>query len=205
MQAKFDKENNPLTANNNGQANKPDPAIKCPFLRMAQTDTSNIWRFIRDCQKNGMSWFTALSISATTVVLQKGKGKLALLRGEAPDLYRLDEVKGISHQDLYLPYLPQVKEKVEALSRNGKISIQDLADIKEWIAAQEGVPVIRGSKGQVGLLFVIAGGDLETGLIDADDALRMIEGYEPKKSGVLTLRNMVQARSQITWSDNEQE
>ena len=205
MQNAFDKEHNSWTGSNNEQENKLDPAITCPYLRMIQPDTSNIWRFTRDCQKNGMSLFMALSVSAGTVVLQKGKGKLALLRGEAPDVYRLDELEVISHQDRYLAYLPQVKEKVAALSRDGKISIQDLADIKEWIAAQEGVPVIGGSKGQVGLLFVRAGGDLHTGLIDAEDALRMIEGYEPKNSGVLTYSAMQQAKELITWSDNGEE
>ena len=200
MQTTFDKQDSSLAASNNRQESKPDPAIKCPYLRLIQPDTSNTWRFTRDCQKNGMSLFTALGITAGTVILQKGKGPLALLRGQAPDLYRLDEVKLISHKDLYLPYLPQVKEKVQALSRNGKISIQDLADIKQCIAAKEGVPVIRGSKIQVVLLFIRAGGDLDTGLIDADDALRMIEGYEPKKSGVVTLGAMKRARKLITWS-----
>ena len=200
MQTTVDKEAQPLTASKTGEESKPDPAIKCPYLRMIQPDTSNMWRFTRDCQKNGMSLFTAFAITAGTVLLQKGKGPLALLRGEAPDLYRLDEVKVISHQDLYLPYLPEVKEKVEALSRNGKISIQDLADIKQCIAAKEGVPVISGSGMQVVLLFIRAGGDLDTGLIDADDALRMIEGYEPKKSGVLTWDGMQRGKKLITWS-----
>ena len=202
MQNTFEQEHSSSTASNNSQESKPDPVIKCPYLKMIQPDTGNTWRFTRDCQKNGMSLFTALSISAGTVILQKGKGWGALLRGQAPDLYRLDEIEGISHKDLYLPYLPQIKEKVQALSRNGQISIQDLADIKQSIAAQKGVSLIGGSKIQTVLLFIRAGGDLDSGLIDADDALRMIEGYEPKKSGVVTLSAMQRGQKLITWSDD---
>lgn len=191
----------PNKLDKDSQENKPDPAIKCPFLRMAPPDTSNLWRFARDCEKNGLGFLEALAAGGR--VVQAQKGLLALLRGQAPDLYRLDEVKGISHKDLYLPYLPQVKTKVQALSRNGQISIQDLADIKEWIAAQEGVSVTRPSKIEAIILFIRAGGELDTGLIDADDALRMIEGYEPKKSGVVTFNTLKQVAKRITWSDSE--
>lgn len=201
MPNKFEKEDSASTASNNSQENKPDPAIKCPFLRMAPPDTSNLLRFARDCQKNGLGLSEALLVGGRIVVAQKGR--LALLRGEAPDLYRLDEVEGISHKDLYLPYLPEVKSKVQALSRNGQISLQDLADIKEWIAAQEGVSVIQSSKIETIILFIRAGGELDSGLIDADDALRMIEGYEPKKSCVVTLKILKEAAKLITWSDSE--
>ena len=201
MQNTFESEGSTSTAYNDLQENKPDLAIKCPFLRMAPFDTSNLLRFARDCQKNGLSLSVALAASARVVVRQKGR--VAFLRGEAPDLYRLDEVEGISHKDLYLPYLPEVKTKVQALSRNGQISIQDLADIKEWIAAQEGVSVIRSSRIETIILFIRAGGELDSGLIDADDALRMIEGYEPKKSGVVTLDKVKQVAKLITWQDSE--
>lgn len=200
MQNKFDKEHRSSSASNNGQESKPDPAIRCAFLRMAPPDTSNMWRFARDCQKNGMGLLETLFVGGRVVVGQKGWQ--ALLRGEAPDLYSLDQVKGISHKDLYLPYLPQVKEKVEALSRNGQISLQDLADIKEWTAAQEGVSINRASKIEAIILFIRAGGELDSGLIDADDALRMIEGYEPKKSGVVTLGAIRRANKLVTWSDD---
>jgi len=98
-------------------------------------------------------------------------------------------------------YLPQVKAKVRALSRNGQISMQDIADINEWIAAQEGVSVSRVSQLESVALFIRAGGELDSGLIDADDALRMIEGYEPKKSGVVTFGTIKQVKKLITWSD----
>ena len=197
MQATFDKEDSSLTASNNREESKPDPEIKCPFLRMFVPNARNTWQFARDCQKNGMGLFAAFAVTAGTVVLQKGVWPL--LRGDVPDLYKLDEVKSISHQDLYLPELKFVEEKVKALSNNGQISIQDLADIKESIAAKKGVPVITGSKGQAVLLFIRAGGDLDSGLIDADDVLRMIEGYEPKKSGVATVWSMARGKRLINW------
>ena len=197
----FNRQSSDSTPSNGSQENELDPTITCPFLRMAQPDTSNLWRFVRDCEKNGFSFFMSLAVSARVVQLQKGG--LALLRAEAPDLYKLDQVESVSHKDRYLPYLPEVKAKMQALSRNGKISIQDLVDIKEWIAAQEGVPIIQMSKAQPIILFVRAGGDLDSGLIDMDDALRMIEGYEPKKGNVVTLDLLKQAGNLVTWSDSE--
>jgi hypothetical protein len=199
MQNTVEQEELSSTASNKSEESKPDTAIKCPFLRMISPDTSNIWRFVGDCHKNGVALLEAFA--ATGLVVVRQKGWLAFLRGEAPDLYRLDQVRGVSHEDLYLPYLPQVKAKVQALSRNGQISMQDLADIKEWIAAQEGVSVSSASKLETVILFIRAGGELDSGLIEADDALRMIEGYEPKKNGVVTFGSIKQARKLITWSD----
>ena len=198
MQYTFDKEDSSLTASNNGEENKPDPEIKCPFLRMFMPKARNTWQFTRDCQKNGMGFFAAFGITAGTVLFQKGV--LALLRGDVPDLYKLDKVKFISHQDLYLPDFEFVEERVKALSRNGQVSLQDLADIKMSIADKIGVPVIQGSKIQTVLLFLRAGGDLDSRLIDADDALRMIKGYEPKKSGVVTVWGMARGKMLINWS-----
>lgn len=205
MQNKFDnevQENHASITSNTLQGKQPDRAIKCAFLRMAPPDTSNLWRFARDCQKNGLGLLEGLLVGAQVVAGQKGL--LALLRGQAPDLYHLDEVKGVSHKDLYLPYLPEVKTKVNALSRNGQISLQDLADIKESIATQEKVSVSPASKMETIILFIRAGGDLDSGLIDADDALRIIEGYEPKKNGVVTLSTLKQAAKLATWSDDAQ-
>jgi hypothetical protein len=199
MQNTVEQANSSSTASNKSAESKPEAAIKCAFLRMAPPDTSNMWRFARDCQKNGLGLLEGLAVGGLVVVGQKGK--LALLRGEAPDLYSLDKVKGVSHEDLYLPYLPQVKAKVQALSHNGQLSLQDLAEIKEWIAAQEGVSVSSASKLETVILFIRAGGELDSGLIDADDALRMIEGYEPKKSGLVTFGSIKQARKLIAWSD----
>ena len=200
MQNTFKQEYSSSTGSNYSEESKPDPAIKCPFLKMARPDTSNMWRFARDCQKNGLGLLEALLVTGKMVVSQKGWR--ALLRGEAPDLYSLDKIKGISHEDLYLSYLPQVKAKVQPLRRNDQISIQDLADIKQWIAAQEGVTVNLASKVETIILFIRAGGELDSGLIDADDALRMIEGYEPKKSGVVTLGTVKRVAKLITWSDD---
>ena len=203
MQTTFEKVHSTLTASNNGQESKPeDKKIQCPYLKLIKPATTGFLRFTRDCKVNGMSWFTAIAISAATVILEKGKGPLSFLCLQAPNLYRLDEVRGISHKDLYWPHMKEVKQQVKELSRDGKVSIQDLADIKKGIAKKLGVKIIGGSKIQVVLLFIKAGGDFKTRLIDADDAIRMLEGYEPKKSGVVTLCKMISASRMINWSTN---
>jgi hypothetical protein len=145
-----------------------------------------------------MGYLTALV--ATCQVTVRQKGIVAFLRGQAPDLRRLDEVPGVSHTDLYRAYLPEVRAKATRAAVAGQITLQDLVSIKEWIAKSEGVPVIVSSQIETALLFVRAGGDLQTGLVDLESVLTLLDGRQPTGFGKVTIGRLKRARHMARWS-----
>lgn len=179
---------------------KSTPEIKCPFLAIAKPNTSHLWRFVRDCNAYGMSSMMAFVVASQITMNQKGKGVWALLRGEAPDLYRLEEVSGVSHLDLYSAYLTQVVEQINAMSVAGEISLQNLVTIKEWIAAEERVPIIEASKIETILAFLYGGGDLETGMVNAENVISILSGRRPKAHANLNPTKLNQARRLAKWT-----
>ncbi|MEO1654116.1 MAG: hypothetical protein AAFU64_11250, partial [Bacteroidota bacterium] len=150
-----------------GQANKTE--IKCPFLAIAKPSTKNLSSFIKDVNKAGMSYQMALGASYQVGIGQNGLW--ATLFGKAPDIYKLENVHGISHCDRYNRYLSDVKRLLKEREINDQISLQDLVDIKEWIAEQEGVEINSASKQETALLFGYAGGDLETQKVYTEDII----------------------------------
>ncbi|MEM9477721.1 MAG: twin-arginine translocation signal domain-containing protein, partial [Pseudomonadota bacterium] len=78
-----------------GYVTTPEPtegegrAILCPFLAMNPPDTTNVWTFARGGEDNGQSYSMALIVA--TMVTYSQKGLWAVLRHEAPDIYRLDQ------------------------------------------------------------------------------------------------------------------
>jgi hypothetical protein len=88
------------------------------------------------------------------------QGLWAALTGRAPDVFRLEEVPGISHLDLYQFRLDGVQSRLEARAVNGEVSLQDMIEVKKWVATDTGVSNISLiSKGETVLLFLLAGGD----------------------------------------------
>ena len=100
----------------------PTNKIKCPFLAMVRPDTSSFGRFVRSCQQYGMEYWIAVGVTCQITVQQKGL--MALLRGEILDVYRLDEVPGVSHVDLYSSYLPQARAQADATAVGGQSTLQ---------------------------------------------------------------------------------
>ena len=187
-----------------GYLTTPDAAeddgspITCPFLAMNPPDPSNMWTFARGCEANGMSYQMAVLVCMQVTFFQKGL--LAVLRHEAPDIYRLREVPGISHDDRYALFQPELRAMADNMASNGRLSLQDLVEMKEWVAEQVGVEINEASRIETALLFVRAGGDFDTWTVDMEDVFRLIAGQRPHAETVVTLGKMNRARRQTVWN-----
>jgi hypothetical protein len=169
-----------------------------PVPGNGQPDTSSFGRFVRSCQKYNMDYWMAVFVTCQVTIQQKGL--MALLRGEILDLYRLDEVPGVSHTDLYSRYLPQARAQAEAAAVDGQITLQDLVAIKEWIAKQEKVGIMDSSKIETALLFVRAGGNLQTGKVGVADVFTLLQGQRPTGDGEVNFSTLNRARGMARWS-----
>ena len=112
-----------------------DPAagpIHCPFLAMSPPPAADLVRFVRGAAANGMSVPMAAYVAVDVTARQKGWP--AVFRLEAPDLGRLDEVPGISHDDRYGAFLPRVEELARARESGGRLALQGDP------SAEQGVP-----------------------------------------------------------------
>ncbi|MEM8776742.1 MAG: hypothetical protein AAGF53_17040 [Pseudomonadota bacterium] len=186
-----------------GYVTTPEPpegegrAILCPFLAMNPPDTTNVWTFARGCEDNGQSYSMALIVA--TMVTYSQKGLWAVLRHEAPDIYRLDQVPGISHNDLYQNFIPELREMAEMRARNGLITLQDLVEMKEWVGEQVGVTPGEASQTETALLFVRSGGDPEAWTVELEDVFRLLNGQRPEADAVVTPGKLNQAMDQARW------
>ncbi|MEM8974308.1 MAG: twin-arginine translocation signal domain-containing protein [Pseudomonadota bacterium] len=172
-------------------------AILCPFLAMNPPDTTNVWTFARGCADNGQAYSMAMIVA--TMVTYSQKGLLAVLRHEAPNIYRLDQVPGISHDDLYQNFIPELREMAEMRARDGLITLQDLVEMKEWVAEQVGVTPGEASQTETALLFVRSGGDLEAWTVELEDVFRLLNGQRPEADAVVTPGKLNQAMDQASW------
>jgi hypothetical protein len=187
-----------------GYVATPDPSeddgrpITCPFLAMNPPDTTNMWTFARGCVDNGMVYRMALFVTVQITYLQKGL--LGVLRHEAPDIYRLHEVPGISHDDRYRPFQTELRSMAEGMAVDGRLTLQDLVAMKEWVARQLDVTPNEASRIETALLFVRAGGDLETWTVDLEDTFRLISGQRPDAEAVVTPDKLTRTREQSQWA-----
>lgn len=169
----------PPIRNTAGWTGQPDETIKCAFLRMVVPDTTNMFTFLSDVVASGLDSPGAVQVANLVVSLQQGNK--ALVEGKAPDIYRLAEVPGISHLDLYLPFIENVTAMLEkAENAAGEVTLQDLIDVKVWIAKQVNVLVSAASQTETEILFIRAGGNLQTGTIPTTDVLALVQGFPPK-------------------------
>mmetsp|Transcript_11940 Transcript_11940/g.19798 ORF Transcript_11940/g.19798 Transcript_11940/m.19798 type:complete len:221 (-) Transcript_11940:74-736(-) len=179
--------------------------IMCPFIKMINPNTRNLWTFARDFKQNGVGWTFTLFFTFIITFLQRGWWRALL--GYSPDIYKLKEVPMISHTDLYINYFPEVNRRVEdATDGDGMITLQLLVDIKKWIAEQEatkleklleesnlktlvdykywiakkeGIPlnrIIDSSKIETVLVFLGAGGNTSTKKVMASSVLKFMQG-----------------------------
>lgn len=187
-----------------GYMTTPDPAdddgsgITCPFLAMNPPNTTNMWTFARGCTKNGMDY--AMAIIVTMQVTYYQKGLMAVLRHEAPDIYRLREVPGISHDDRYALFQPELRAQAQQLAVDGRLKLQDLVLLKEWVANELGVAPNEASRIETALLFVRAGGDFGTWTVGMEDVFRLIAGLRPSVDAVVTIGLINKALAQSKWT-----
>lgn len=174
-------------------------AITCPFLAMDPPEARNIWAFARSCETNGMAYSMALFVAAQITVQQKDI--LALLRHEAPDIYSLHQVPGVSHADRYGLYIVELRPLAQKVAVNGRLSMQDLVELKKWMAQQEGVEIIESSRIETALAFVRSGGDFDSWTVDMIEFFTLIAGNRPAVDEVVTLRKLEKARDAARWGD----
>jgi hypothetical protein len=131
--------------------------INCPFLKMAKPDTSSFRKFVSSTSAAGMSYPAALLVSFDNVSKQKGTSKA--LSGHALDLYALNQIDGVSHPDKYNRYKElTTKTLTDAANEEGKITMQDLVDLKKQIAAEEKIDhIMESSQTETVILFIGAG------------------------------------------------
>lgn len=161
--------------------------INCPFLRMVQPEADNIFKFASECQEKGdVQYMTAFIIASKIVNKQQGWRKA--LQGYPPDIWRLDQVEGVSHTDKYQNYLEKTDEMLEEKANDdGVITFKDLIDVKKWIAEQEKVEVIRQSQIFTTILFIKSGGDLDSMEVKKKEIMTMLDGKHPENEAHLNL------------------
>ncbi|MEM6379471.1 MAG: hypothetical protein AAF705_14780 [Bacteroidota bacterium] len=179
------------------EANKEAIEIKCPFLSIAKPSTDNVVAFIKDVKKAGMS--PAMAVIATLQVGIGQKGIWAVLLGSAPDIQKLENVHGISHCDRYNRYTSDVERLLKERAIEEQVTLQDLVEVKKWIAAQEGVEVNGASKQETALVFGYAGGNLETQKVFTKDVMLLINGKNPSRGGKMNIELFNTAQKLAHW------
>ncbi len=173
------------------------PVIRCPFLKIAKPATSGLKNFAKDAKKAGMDYWMAVFVAIQVTWAQKGFW--AVVRGETPNIYALHRVKGVSHCDLYTSYLPEIQKMAKAMEKEGKLTLQDLVKMKQWVAQQEKVKINEPSKIETALVFIRAGGDLKTGKVRTVDVFDLLQGKAPAQGGKVTVSRMNRARKLARW------
>ena len=177
----------------------PGKDITCPFSKMVQPDTSSYWSFVEDFHTKGNMGRVLASV-ITFETTRKQKGLWAAMTGEVPDLCTFDQVPGVSHKDKYSSQLAGVKSRIEVASIDGFVTLQDLVDIKKWVAEVEGVvDIVDSSKGETVLTFLSAGGDLVTQKVNASNVLSILQSKPIEEIGETTLSRVLEGGNLAKW------
>ncbi|MEM6631114.1 MAG: hypothetical protein AAF694_15640 [Bacteroidota bacterium] len=172
-------------------------AIKCPFLAIAKPSTKNRAAFLRDVNKAGMSRTMAMGAAIQVGVGQNGIW--ATLFGKAPDMYNLEDVHGISHCDRYNRYLPEVEQMLKEREIDNQVTLQDLVEVKEWIAKKERVEINSASRQETALLFGYAGGNLRTKRVFTEDVILLMNGSVPTRGGTMDVTLFQKVQELAVW------
>ena len=169
--------------------------IYCPFLKAYKPTTSSLWQFASDLQAKGkLGRLEGLLIGFDVVAKQQGTWKA--ISGAAPDLYRLDEVPGISHADLFQKYA----SKLDAAAKDEILTISNLVAIKKEIAEEEKCPeIIKSSKIETGLIFLGSGGDTETGEVPLNNVKKFLSGSPVENQGDITFSAVKKVTDKCSW------
>lgn len=172
-------------------------AIKCPFLAISKPSTESRTAFINDVEKFGMD-----RTMATFVAIQVGwqqNGLWSVLKGEAPDFYALDKVHGVTHCDLFSKFIPELETMAKAKEIEGQITLQDLVEMKKWVAKQVNVEISEPSKIETSLLFVKAGGNLATQKVYTEDVFMLLNGVKPKRDAPIDVELLNKSKALAKW------
>ena len=187
--------NQPIPACTSGR--EQSAQIKCPFLAISRPSMESREAFVDGVEQFGMdrtmAQFVAIQVS------WQQNGLWSVLKGDAPNIYALDQVHGVTHCDLFSKYLPELEEQAKAKEIDGQITLQDLVQMKKWLAQQEQVDVSEPSKIETSLLFVKAGGNLETQKFYTEDVFMLLRGTKPHRDAPINVTLLNQSKSLAKW------
>ncbi|MEM6730008.1 MAG: hypothetical protein AAF658_00545 [Myxococcota bacterium] len=173
--------------------------VTCPFLALNPPDTSNLLTFAAGAEDNGMSYPMALFVGFD--VTRKQRGLWAAITLRAPDLHRLREVDGVSHDDRFALFLDELRPLADERAIDGRITLQDLVELKHWVAKRTGVETIsEPSRIETSLAFIRAGGDLENWTVTVDDLFALLSGKRPSADAIVTIESLDRARAHAEWN-----
>ena len=180
----------------NKESETTDKVIFCPFLRTYKPGTSSLWEFVSDLHDKGrLDRAAGLLIGGDVTSKQQGLWKA--LTGSAPDLYKLDQVPGISHADLFQKHVDKLDKTAD---KDGSLTIQNLVDIKKEIAEEEGCDeIIKSSRIETALLFLGSGGDMETGKVRLVDIKAFLSGTSIESQPDITFDTVKKATKMCSW------
>jgi len=174
--------------------------ILCPFFKAANPNTSSNDNFIYDLSVAGCDKAFCGPLARGAALYQM---PLQALFGKVLDIFRLDQIPTISHTDLYNNYPEEVTRQInQAITdTSGMIYLQDLVNIKLWVAEQAGVdsPNVF-SRGEVIFLFLRSGGDLDTEQVKAANVLTMLSGKFPNQTSRIGILNFLKGSWKADWT-----
>jgi hypothetical protein len=123
--------------------------------------------------------------------------------GNPPDIYRLEQIPGVSHEDLFHNYFDATLYRIdEAKDADGMIMLQDLVNIKKWIVEQERMQIsemLGSSKSETGLVFLASGGDLDTQKVSGDEVIKILNAERPTRKISITVTRMFKVDKLMVW------
>ena len=170
--------------------------IKCPFLAISKPSMERT-AFVDDVEKFGMDR-TMAAFVAVQVGWQQN-GLWSVLKGEAPDIYSLDKVHGVTHCDLFSKFLPELETMAKAKEIDGQITLQDLVEMKKSVAKQVNVEISEPSKIETSLLFVKAGGNLKSQKVYTEDIFMLLKGIKPKRDAPNNIELLNKSKALAKW------
>jgi len=172
---------------------QPDPEIKCAFFRILNPRTDKYVHFREDVDKGGLDADLADQFGWPMIYVQQGKDK-ALNEGAGLDTSDLDGyVDGVlSHQDLMWPHRAEIADLLKAREQeDGSISPVDLFDVKQFTAEKYGMKTPSfASYNEIPLIFLICGGDPDTGKVPLKSILDLFDGIPPSTRGRVNQEGM---------------
>ena len=148
--------------------------IKCSFVRMVNPRSTTMFGFLRQVFAVGIAPYSTALVAVCVSYIQHGF--VSLLTGRVPDIFRLDEAAPISHPDLFADIV-----NLPDLLGPDQCHIDKVRTIKyEYFQHAPSV----SSEVETCLLFLWAGGDYTTGLVDPKSLLRCLEAKAGQVVGV---------------------
>jgi hypothetical protein len=174
-----------------------DPKIKCAFFRAFNPRTEKYTEFREDVDKAGLDPDMIDGSGWPMIFIQQGARK-SLLGGAGLDTSDLDGyVDGVlSHQDLMWPHRAEIADLLEKKQdASGIITVADLYAAKEFTSNKYDMTVSFGSFNEIPLIFLLCGGDADTGKVELSGVLEFFDGKPPTKRGRISSVNQKKVKA----------